>query len=97
VLVPRLTTEQKAARDRRRLATDKMTKCRCGCVAKLGTKTCSRCAAEDARNDLNDFNFVLDGRFYEMQNGTLVIDGCEYQEQDDDPTYSLVRFAWRHQ
>ena len=51
----------------------------------------------------DDYNFVLiqegyvAGHSIIMENGELFIDGSQYQEDPEDPTYDLVREIRRHQ
>lgn len=45
--------------------------------------------------DDNNFTFVLDEREYIMTCGQLTVDDVEFEDNADDPTYSLVRAYWR--
>lgn len=41
--------------------------------------------------DEDNFKFEVDGFEVEMTDGVLTISGCDYQEDEADPTYSFVR------
>ena len=40
---------------------------------------------------MDTFQFIVAGILYAMENGALFIDGVEYEEDDNDPIYALVR------
>lgn len=45
--------------------------------------------------DENNFSFELDDCLYVMEGGKLTVDDCIYEENLNDPTYSLVCAVWR--
>lgn len=45
--------------------------------------------------DENNFTFTLDGHEVFMEDGKLVVDNCEYEENKEDVVYSLARAYWR--
>lgn len=46
-------------------------------------------------DDYDNFQFELDGRKYTMSDGELTVNNVSYEDNEDDPTYSLVRAYWR--
>lgn len=45
--------------------------------------------------DENNFQYRMQQFYVQMTEGKLYIDGIEYENHDDDPTYTFARELWR--
>lgn len=47
------------------------------------------------KEDENNFKYKMHQFYVQMSGGILHIDDSEYEELDDDPSYTFAREVWR--